>query len=160
MTELLTPADQFNLTLLNNIEEDIKCFPVQTYGPGEQEIPGAVECPFLIGKLYRTIMPTYLIELIKDTTYEPMLIANDVYVPANEALVFLGVERYYFEKNEFEDSFSVYTLRFLYGENIYFDLVPARFTEDDLDWSYITNANISVYMKKVLRSSIELLEMP
>jgi len=160
MTELLTPADQFNLTLLNNIEDNIKCFPVQTYGPGEFAVSGAIECPYLIGKLYQTTMPIYLIELITDTTYEPIIVANDVYIPANEVLVFLGVERFYFQKNEFEDSFSVYTLRFLYGENIYFDLVPARFTDDDIDWSYLTSTNLSIYMKKVLKGSIELLGNP
>lgn len=160
MTELLTPADQFNLTLLHNIEEEIKRTPVKTYGPGEEPTFDAVECPFIVGKLYKTIAPTYLIELLQDQKYEPPTVASDIVVPEDSILIFLGAEKYFFEKNEYLDSFSIYTLRFLYGDAVYFDLVPARFTEDDIDWSYVTTANLSIYMKKVLRGSIELLETP
>ena len=79
MTEILTPADQFNLTLLNSLDDNVKCFPVKTYGPGEEPISGAVECPYTVGKLYKTITPTYLIELTTDAKYEPPTIAVDIF---------------------------------------------------------------------------------
>lgn len=158
MTEILTPADQFNITLLHNIEDEIKRFPVKTYGPGEQSFEDGIECPFVVGKLYKTTMTTYLIELTQDATYEPSTVAIDVQIPQDSVLIFLGVEKFFFEKNDYLDSFSVYTLRFLYGDSIYFDLVPARFTEDDLDWTYLTKSNLAIYMKKVLKGYLELLE--
>jgi hypothetical protein len=154
MTEVLTPADQFNLTLIHNMDDLLKKFPVPTYGPEEDPVYGAIECPYTVGKLYKTIAPTYLVQLTTDEKYEPATIAIDVLIPENEVLVFLGAERYFFQQNKFEDNFSIYTLRFLYQDAIYFDLVPARFTEDDLDWTYISNKNISFYMTKVLRGSI------
>lgn len=160
MTEILTPADQFNLTLIHNMDDMIRKYPVETYGPGEEFRYGAIECPYIVGKLYKTIAPTYLIQLTTDEKYEPATIAIDAFIPENEVLVFLGVERYFFQQNKFENNFSIYTLRFLYQDTIYFDLVPARFTEDDLDWTYITNQNISIFMKKVLRENIQPLENP
>ena len=158
MTELLTPADQFNITLLHHSEELIKRLPVATYGHGETPKKNSIECPFTIGKLYKTLNPIYLIELTQDAKYEPSTVANDVDVPQDSILIFLGVEKFFFEKNAYLDSFSIYALRFLYGDNIYFDIVPARFTEDDMDWTYVSNSNLATYMKKVLKGNLQLIE--
>ncbi len=155
MTEVLTPADQFNLTLIHNMDNLLTKYPVKTYGPGEENTLGAIECPYTVGKLYKTIAPTYLVQLVTDEKYEPATIAVDVLIPENEVLVFLGAERYFFQQNKFEDNFSIYTLRFLYQDTIYFDLVPARFTEDHIDWTYISNRNVAFYMTKVLKGTIE-----
>jgi len=151
MTGLLTPADQFNLTLLHNIEDNIIRFSVLTYGPNEEPYNGAIECPYNVGKLYKTAAPTYLINLSTNFLYEPNMVAEDILVPEESVLVFIGVERFFFEKTEYQDSFSIYTLRFLYEDNVYFDLVPARFNDDDMDWTYVTSANVSTYMKRVLK---------
>ena len=158
MTQVLTPADQFNLTLLHNIEDSIIRFSVLTYGPGEQPSDDAIECPYNVGKIYKVLAPTYLINLSNNLLYDPTTVAEDVYVPEDSILVFLGVERFFFEKNEYLDSFSIYTLRFLFEDNICFDLVPARFDDDNIDWTYITGKNVSAYMKKVLRGNLQLLQ--
>jgi hypothetical protein len=99
-----------------------------------------------------------LINLSNNLLYDPTTVAEDVYVPEDSVLVFLGVERFFFEKNEYLDSFSIYTLRFLFEDNICFDLVPARFDDDNIDWTYITGKNVSAYMKKVLRGNLQLLQ--
>ena len=57
MTQVLTPADQFNLTLLHNIEDSIIRFSVLTYGPGEEESDDAIECPYNVGKIYKVLAP-------------------------------------------------------------------------------------------------------
>jgi len=158
MTQVLTPADQFNLTLLHNIEDSIIRFSVLTYGPGEQPSDDAIECPFNVGKIYKVLAPTYLINYPYMTFHEPTMLAEDIYIPEDSYLIFLGVERLLFEKNEYLDSFSVYILRFLYEDSIYFDIVPARFDEDDMDWTYLTIKNVSVFMKRVLRGNLQLVK--
>ena len=158
MTELLTPADQFNLTLLHNLEDKLIRFAVESYGPNQEKYTEALSCPFTIGKLYQSVVELYLIKIVTKLEYEPSIVAEDVYVPTNSILMFMGIERFYFEKTAHEDSFSIYALKFLFEENVYYDLIPTRFNYDGFDWTDGTQQNVQHLMQKVLKNKLLLLE--
>lgn len=158
MTEILTPADQFNLTLLHNIEDKFSRISVMTYGPDEEEMSNGISCPFKVGKLYQNLTDLYLIQLINKPSNDLAAVAEDVCVPANSILIFMGIERFYFEKVINEDSFSVYSLKFLYEDSIYYDLIPTRFNYDGFDWTEATQQNVQMIIKKVLIDKLLLLQ--
>jgi hypothetical protein len=158
MTELLTPADQFNLTLLHNLEDILNRFTVESYGPFQEKTKDGLSCPFTVGKIYQSVVELYLIKIITNLDYEPSLVAEDVYVPTNSILMFMGVERFYFEKTAHEDSFSIYALKFLFEENVYYDLIPTRFNYDGFDWTDSTQQNVQHIMEKVLKNKLISLE--
>lgn len=160
MTELLTPADQFNLTLLHNFEDILNRFIVESYGPNQEKIPDALSCPFIIGKLYQSIFELYLIKITNNLNNDPHMMAEDVYIPTNSILMFMGIERFQFEKTARDDSFSIYALKFLFEENVYYDLIPTRFNYDGFDWTEATQQNVQHIMQKVLKNKLILLENP
>lgn len=159
MMELLTPAEQFNLTVLHNVEDTISRFSVKSYGPYQEKIPDGLSCPCVVGKLYQAINDIYVIRLITKSEFdEKAIIAEDAYVPTNSILMFMGIERFQFEKSIYDDSFSVYALKYLIDDKLYYDLIPTRFNYDGFDWTDGTQQNIQHIMQKMLKSKLLLLE--
>lgn len=162
MMELLTPAEQFNLTVLHNMEDKVFHYQIKSYGPNQEKIIDGISCPFIIGKLYQTMSDAYLIKFLPKNSsgdYNPeALTAEDVYMPANSIIIFMGVERFQFEKAVYDDSFSIYALKFLFEENIYYDLIPTRFNYDGFDWTHGTQQNVQHIMQKLLKNKLIMLE--
>lgn len=156
--ELLTPAEQFNLTVLHNVEDNINRFAVKSYGPNQEKISDGLSCPYVIGKLYQAVTDMYVIKFVAKSDFEKKLIAEDCYIPTNSILMFMGIERFQFEKAIYDISFSVYALKYLIDDHLYYDLIPTRFNYDGFDWTDGTQQNIQHIMQKKLKSKLLLLE--
>lgn len=156
MMELLTPAEQFNLTILHNVENHINHFTVQSYGPNQEKISHGLSCPYVVGKLYQSITDIYVIKF--NTSLDIKLIAEDAYIPANSILMFMGIERFHFEKAIYHDGFSIYALKYLIDDQLYYELIPTRFNYDGFDWTYNTQQNVQYIIQKKLKNKLILLE--
>lgn len=152
---VLTPADQLNIVILHNIEDQISRENVRSYGPDEDIIIDGFFCPFKVGKLYITIRDTYFIKILNTNLIEPEFFAEDEILDKDAVIIFLGIERFIINKNLAEgaipsdDSFSLYTLKFLYGDEYYHQLIPTKFTYDGVDWTYNTTTNIQTVLQHI-----------
>jgi hypothetical protein len=149
MDDILTPADQFNLTILHNFQDAISSELVASYGPDEDEIPNAFKCPYVIGKMYVALKPLCLIRIGLSIHLNPILLAEDYAVETDQILIFLGLERYNISKTNIDDSFFIYTCKFLSGDSACHQLIPTRFNYNGFDWTGSTNIQVQHALYKV-----------
>lgn len=148
MDDILTPADQFNLTILHNFQDDISSELVASYGPDEDEIPNAFKCPYVIGKMYVALKSLCLIKIDSNNLLKPILLAEDYIVEYDQIIIFLGLERYNISKSNIDDSFFIYTCKFLSGDSICYQLIPTRFNYNGFDWTGSTNVQVQHALNK------------
>lgn len=154
--DMLTPADRFNLTILHNVEDKIIQTMISTHGPDEYDSE-SMYCPYKIGKLYKTIRNLYFIKLCNAPLIEPLMFAEDHILQKDSIVVFLGIEQFFFIKNNIEDSFSLYMMKFLHGDQCYYELIPTRFNIKGYDWTYNSQDHFKTFLKNVNLIEMELL---
>ncbi len=147
--DMLTPADRFNLTVLHNVEDRVIQNMVPSYGPDEYDYENRMYCPYKVGKLYITKRNLYFIKLCITPLIEPLMFAEDHILQKDSILVFLGVEQFFFIKDNIEDSFSLYMMKFLNGDQCYYELIPTRFNINGFDWTYNSQDHIKTFLKNV-----------
>lgn len=140
MDDILTSADQFNLTILHNFEDPIFTESVLSYGPDEDKLPNAFQCPYVVGKMYLALEPLWLINITLTKHLKP--IAEDYLVQAERILIFLGLERFNISNLSVEDSFFIYTCKFLCEDITCHQLIPTRFNYNGFDWTETTNIHV------------------
>lgn len=160
MNSIFTQADHLNLILFHYQDRIVTLIPIRTHGLNEPAFRKSVKCLYTVGKLYTTITPINLMMIHRNLInneqleYEPELLAKDIMIPENTAIMFLGLELLEFEDKQQKKN-GTYLLKFLMEESVCYYYIPINFKLIGNIWANDSNISLENILASVLKNVLK-----